>query len=64
MIGTTTHLDNQPARLYYLDWLCVIAIRGVFLFHAVHLFDITDWHIKNAEQSAVITFFLRDSGNL
>lgn len=56
--GSTTHLDRNPARLYYLDWLRVIAIFGVFLFHAVHPFDLTDWHIKNAEQSVVITFFI------
>jgi peptidoglycan/LPS O-acetylase OafA/YrhL len=49
---------DSPVRLYYLDWLRVIAILGVFLFHAVHPFDLTDWHIKNAEQSAVITFFI------
>jgi peptidoglycan/LPS O-acetylase OafA/YrhL len=42
-------------RLHYLDWLRVLAILGVFLFHAVHPFDATDWHIKNAEQSLVVT---------
>lgn len=45
-------------RLYYLDWLRVIAVLGVFLFHAVHPFDFFPWHIKNAEQSMVITIFL------
>ncbi len=48
----------SPARLHYLDWLRVIAIAGVFLFHAVHPFDLTPWHVKNAEQSRVITFFI------
>jgi glucan biosynthesis protein C len=55
-------LPSQPvqpaARLYYLDWLRVIAILGVFLFHAVHPFDLTAWHIKNAEQSLAITVFI------
>jgi surface polysaccharide O-acyltransferase-like enzyme len=55
---TTTHPGQQPARLYFLDWLRVIAVLGVFLFHAVHPFDLTAWHIKNAEQSAVVTFFI------
>jgi glucan biosynthesis protein C len=36
----------------------VIAILSVFLFHAVHPFDLTAWHIKNAEQSMAITFFI------
>jgi uncharacterized membrane protein len=50
--------ERQTTRLYYLDWLRVIAVFGVFLFHAVHPFDLTDWHIKNAEQSQVVTFFI------
>jgi peptidoglycan/LPS O-acetylase OafA/YrhL len=47
--------DLQPGRLYFLDGLRVIAVFGVFLFHAVHPFDLTPWHIKNPEQSALIT---------
>ncbi|MBK8022412.1 MAG: acyltransferase family protein [Chloroflexi bacterium] len=31
---------------------------GVFLYHAVHPFDLTDWHIKNAEQSLPLTAVL------
>jgi glucan biosynthesis protein C len=49
---------DKPTRLYYLDWLRVLAILGVFLYHAVHPFDLTDWHIKNAEQSLAITAVL------
>jgi hypothetical protein len=30
----------------------------VFVFHAVHPFDLTAWHIKNAEQSVIVTFFI------
>ena len=49
----------KSVRLYYLDWLQVLAILGVFLFHAIHPFDdLADWHIKNAEQSALATFFV------
>jgi peptidoglycan/LPS O-acetylase OafA/YrhL len=50
---------EKSARLHYLDWLQVMAILGVFLFHAVHPFDdLADWHIKNAEKSALATFFV------
>jgi glucan biosynthesis protein C len=50
---------ERPDRLHYLDWLQVLAILGVFLFHAVHPFDdLTDWHIKNAETTFVINFFV------
>jgi peptidoglycan/LPS O-acetylase OafA/YrhL len=50
---------EKSARLYYLDWLRVILILGVFLFHALHPFDaLLDWHIKNAEQSGAVTAIL------
>jgi len=55
-------MTEQPSaktvRLHYLDWLQVLAILGVFLFHAVHPFDdLVDWHIKNAEKSVLATFY-------
>lgn len=50
--------DPPGTRLYYLDWLRVIAVFGVFLFHAVHPFDMTPWHIKNADLSTAITVFI------
>jgi glucans biosynthesis protein C len=53
--------ESRPAastRLYYLDWLRVIAILGVFFFHAVHPFDYNDWHIKNADLSMAVTVVL------
>lgn len=49
---------EKPVRLHYLDWLRVLAILGVFLFHAVHPFDMFPWEIKNAEQSVVVTLFI------
>jgi peptidoglycan/LPS O-acetylase OafA/YrhL len=49
----------KKERLYYLDWLRVLLIFGVFLFHAVHPFDtLIPWYIKNAEQSGAVTAFL------
>ena len=50
--------SGKSVRLHYLDWLRVLAILGVFLFHAVHPFDAFDWEIKNAEQSLVATLFI------
>jgi peptidoglycan/LPS O-acetylase OafA/YrhL len=52
------HSSRKTGRLHYLDWLRVLAILGVFLFHAVHPFDIFPWEIKNAEQSVVVTLFI------
>jgi peptidoglycan/LPS O-acetylase OafA/YrhL len=50
---------EKSSRLYYLDWLRVLLIIGVFLFHALHPFDeLLYWHIKNAERSGDITAVL------
>ena len=49
--------EAKGARLYYLDWLRVIATLGVFLFHALNVFNTFDFHIKNAQQSEAISIF-------
>ena len=55
-------LSNPPVaprgsktRLFYLDWLRVIAIMGVFLAHVTDVFNTVGFEIKNAEQSEFIT---------
>jgi glucan biosynthesis protein C len=58
--GQNAPQQRQPLagiapRLYYIDWLRVLAILGVFLFHASNVFDTLPSHIKNAQQSDVIT---------
>ncbi len=50
--------STTKRRIYYLDWLRVLAILMVFLFHSVHVFDFGSWQIKNAEQSEIITVIL------
>jgi peptidoglycan/LPS O-acetylase OafA/YrhL len=50
---------GKTVRLHYLDWLRVILILGVFVYHVVKPFDpMLDWHIKNAERSVVVMTFL------
>jgi peptidoglycan/LPS O-acetylase OafA/YrhL len=39
----TEQSNKKSVRLNYLDWLRVLAILGVFLFHAVHPFDMFPW---------------------
>jgi glucan biosynthesis protein C len=56
--GQTAKVTRKSVRLHYLDWLRVLAILGVFLYHAVHPFDFLGWHIKNAELSMTVTVFL------
>jgi glucan biosynthesis protein C len=36
-------------RRYELDWLRVLAILVVFLYHSTRFFDIGDWHVKNVD---------------
>ena len=51
--------EVKSARLYYLDWLRVILLFGVFLYHVIRPFDpLIDWHINNAEQSDIILTIL------
>jgi len=39
------------ARVHYLDWLRVLAVLGVFLYHAGHPFDTTGWHVKKTARA-------------
>ena len=49
---------EKSARLHYLDWLQVLAVLGVILFHTLVPFDeLVPWGIKNAERSALATLF-------
>lgn len=36
------------ARRYDLDWIRIIGILSVFVFHSLRAFNMADWHIKNA----------------
>lgn len=51
-------LDATTERVHPLDWLRVLALLGVFVYHTLRPFDTNDWHVKNAEQSEVITILL------
>ena len=39
---------KAQTRYNYLDWLRVLLILTVFVFHSVRFFDTEDWQIKNA----------------
>ncbi len=43
-------------RKYYVDWLRVVAIASVFVYHCTRFFDPEDWNVKApvAQQSAVL----------
>jgi len=46
----TTRTDQQPERQYYIDWLRILLIISVFLFHIGMIFNNWPWHIKNDQQ--------------
>jgi glucan biosynthesis protein C len=46
-------------RRYDIDWLRVLAMLAVFLFHCTRFFDNEGWHLKNAEQSFVLFIVMR-----
>ena len=53
--------ERTSTRLFFLDWLRVLAMLGIFFFHNARLFDAwTDWHIKdvntNLGASALVAF--------
>jgi glucan biosynthesis protein C len=48
---------KSSTRLHYLDWLRVLAVVMVFVFHAVKPFNIGDWVIMNSETSMAATVF-------
>lgn len=45
-------------RIYYLDWLRILAILTVFFFHTSHFFDPLYWHVKNPVKSEPVLLFL------
>ena len=49
---------TKPVRIHYLDWLRVLAIFGVFLFHTVRPFVPIAWAISNAEKSLAALLFI------
>ena len=45
---TSSLTGSKPARRYDLDWLRMLAILAVFLYHSARFFDLEDWNVKNA----------------
>jgi len=42
---------TKPARLYFIDWLRVLAMLSIFFFHSSRFFDPYPWHVNNPETS-------------
>jgi glucan biosynthesis protein C len=46
-------------RRYDVDWLRIIAMLAVFIYHCTRFFDPEGWHLKNAEQSELLFISMR-----
>jgi peptidoglycan/LPS O-acetylase OafA/YrhL len=51
-------VNVTTSRQHYIDWLRVIATVGIFLFHNARVYDLEDWHVKNALTSLGATQFV------
>lgn len=54
-------METKSTRLYYIDWLRILAFGLLFVFHSWRPFDHFGWHVKNVEQSGffdVLTIFI------
>lgn len=42
--------NNRTERQYFIDWLRILLILSVFLFHIGMFFNTWNWHVKNPTQ--------------
>ena len=49
---------NQPTRHDENDWLTLLAMGMVFLFHCARFFDTEGWHVKNDDLSTNAQLFV------
>ena len=63
---TSNIKSNNFERRYDIDWLRIIAVFLVFIFHCSRFFDLNDWHVKVPidEQDLGVTFFFNFLGGI
>ena len=49
--------ESISNRRYELDWLRVLAILVVFLYHSTRFFNLGDWHVKNVNTYVWLEFW-------
>lgn len=49
---------GSPERRYEYDWLTVLAMLTIFLFHCARFFNHEDWHVKNNHLDTGLTYFV------
>ena len=59
----TISTDGAQERLYYLDWIKMLAVLGVFYAHIAWLFDsLYSWQIENNSKLSALVTFGTDAG--
>ena len=53
-----SNLRFTKERRYDIDWLRVLAMAVVFLFHCARFFDYGEWHVKNNRLDFGMTVFV------
>lgn len=48
--------SGEQERLYYLDWLRVLVVLGVFYAHAVSIFDLLYWQMNDSKGKTLVIF--------
>ena len=49
---------NAEKRYYDIDWLRVLGMGAIFLFHNARYFNDEDWHVKNAQLDFGMSIFV------
>ena len=49
---------DEKKRFYDIDWLRMLGMAGIFLFHNARFFNDEDWHVKNMVDDFGMTVFV------
>ena len=54
--GALGGIDRQ--RIHYLDWLKVLIVYGIFVYHVALVFVASTWLVSNHERSSLLSVFV------
>ncbi len=46
-VKNPAEVKSRPERRHDIDWLRVLAMLSIFLFHCARFFNYEDWQVKN-----------------
>lgn len=54
-ISNVMQTNNKEQRQYYVDWVRILLILTVFVFHIGMVFNAFEWHVKNDQQYSFLS---------